>query len=159
VQDQQRGRILVAGQFLLIGLVALAPGPEIWIRSFWSLTSAFLFAGVGIALLIPAFRHLGSALRANPVPKPEAPLQTMGLYAKMRHPIYTGVLSLSLGISIFRATALSFFFLLLLVVLLNAKARWEENMLKSKHQGYSSYMAKVPRFLPRLGKNRNLNDQ
>lgn len=154
MSDSGRGRLLVGAQFLLIGLTAFAPGRGLWVSSPWLilLELGLIFSGLGI--LVPAFFNLGSALTANPVPKADAPLQTHGIYAYVRHPIYTGVLVAGLGVAIYRASPISLFAFLALVALLNFKARWEEGFLKVKHEGYLSYMKQVPRFLPRKNRGR-----
>lgn len=150
-----RGRLLVGAQLLLIALIALAPGGRLWLSSPWLtvLELGLIFSGVGI--LVPAFFHLGSALTANPVPKADAPLQTNGIYAYVRHPIYTGVLLSALGVAIWRASVISLFAFIALVLLLNFKARWEEDLLKMKHAEYLSYMEQVPRFLPRKKRDKH----
>jgi len=145
----------VAGQFLLIGLVAFTPDHRRWPGALWLTLLGAVFVALGFGVLVRAFVHLGPALTANPVPKLGAPLQVNGIYARVRHPIYSGLLTASFGIAIWRASALSFLFLILLASLLNFKARWEEKFLSSTHEGYSVYMTKVPRFFPRFRKNRD----
>lgn len=154
MSSQQRGRLLVAGQFLLIALIIFAPGRRLWSEITWLTFLGVVFIAVGFVVLARAFLDLGSALTANPVPKVGAPLQINGIYTHVRHPIYTGVLLAGLGASICRASTMSFLFLLALAILLNFKARWEESFLRSKHEGYLSYMEQVPRFLPRPRPNR-----
>jgi protein-S-isoprenylcysteine O-methyltransferase Ste14 len=41
-------------------------------------------------------------------------------------------------------------FFLALVILLNYKASFEEQLLRARYQGYASYAAKTGRFLPKL---------
>lgn len=154
-----RGRILVGAQFLLIGLVGFAPGGRLWTHSSWLILLELGLTFSGVAILVPAFVHLGSALTANPVPKADAPLQTDGIYAYVRHPIYTGVLVAGLGVAIYRASVISLLAFLTLVALLNFKARWEEGFLKAKHDGYLSYMEQVPRFFPRPRANRERRER
>ncbi len=155
MSDRTRGQLLVGLQFLLLALIALAPGGRLWSSPPWLmvLELGLIFSGIGI--LVPAFFHLGSALTANPVPKEDAPLQTDGIYAYARHPIYTGVLLSAIGVAIWRASVISLIALLALVLLLNFKARWEEELLKTKHVEYLSYMEQVPRFLPRKKRDKH----
>ncbi len=149
VSNGTRGRLLVGVQFMLIALIALAPGGRLWRSSPWLVVLEVVLLFGSLVILVLAFFHLGSALTANPVPKTDAPLQTNGIYAYVRHPIYTGVLLAGFGIAIYRASVVSLLTFIALVLLLNFKARWEESFLRAKHGGYLSYMEQVPRFLPR----------
>jgi protein-S-isoprenylcysteine O-methyltransferase Ste14 len=40
--------------------------------------------------------------------------------------------------------------LVVLVLLLTGKARWEETRLVRRFEGYAGYAARTPRFVPRL---------
>ena len=157
MSDQGRGRLLVGAQFLLLGLIGFAPGDRLWPGWGWliALSASLLFCSA--IILAFSFAHLGPALTANPVPKVDAPLQTGGAYSYVRHPIYTSVLTFGFGVAIYRGTWLSLFAFLALVLLLNFKARWEEKFLSAKHEGYSSYVNRVPRFFPHLLPRRNMN--
>ena len=158
MSDRGRGRLLVGAQFVLIGIIAIGRGSRLWPN--WSLLIALeiaLFAA-GSVILILAFFHLGSALTANPVPRSDASLHTNGVYAYVRHPIYTGVLLTGMAVAIHHASLISVSAFLALVVLLNFKARWEEVFLLAKHRGYLSYMEQVPRFLPWPRANRDLHE-
>ena len=157
MSDRGRGRLLVGAQFLLLGLIALAPGDRLWRVSGWliALSASLLFCSA--IILAFSFVKLGSALTANPVPKVDAPLQTGGAYSYVRHPIYSSVLTFGFGVAIYRGSPLSLFAFLALLLLLNFKARWEEKFLSARHEGYSSYMNRVPRFFPHLRPKRNMN--
>ena len=157
MSDLGRGRVLVGAQFLLLGLIALGPGDRAWRGSGWlTAISVSLLFGSAIVLVF-SFVHLGPALTANPVPKEDAPLQTGGAYSYVRHPIYTSVLTFGFGVAIYRGAWISLFAVLALVLLLNFKARWEERFLKEKHEAYSAYMNRVPRFFPHFRPRWNMN--
>lgn len=157
MSDRGRGRLLVGVQFLLLGLIAFAPSDRIWRRSgaLIGLSSALLVCSA--VILAFSFVNLGPALTANPVPKVDAPLQTGGAYSYVRHPIYASVLIFGFGVAIYRGGWISLSAFLALVLLLNFKARWEEKFLNEKHEGYSSYMNRVPRFFPHIRPRRNMN--
>jgi protein-S-isoprenylcysteine O-methyltransferase Ste14 len=155
MSDRARGRLLVSAQFLLIGVIAISPGDRLWPSSGWLVLFEVILLLAGGAILALAFAHLGPALTANPVPKAGAPLQTSGIYAFVRHPIYTGVLVSGLGVALYRTSMISFIAYGSLVLLLNFKARWEEVFLKTKHSGYLTYMVHVPRFVPRRKRDRH----
>jgi protein-S-isoprenylcysteine O-methyltransferase Ste14 len=67
----------------------------------------------------------------------------------MRHPIYTGLLTFALGVGL-DAGIPQLIFVAALFVLINRKARWEEELLMQRYPEYAEYMSKTPRFLPRL---------
>jgi protein-S-isoprenylcysteine O-methyltransferase Ste14 len=157
VSDRARGRLLVVDQFFLITVIALAPGQRLWPNSAWLLLLEMILLLVGATLLTLAFVHLGPALTANPVPKADAPLQTAGIYSWIRHPIYTGVLALGIGVALYRASTISLFAAASLILLLNFKSRWEEAFLKSKHSEYLAYLQRVPRFIPKIGRNKDVD--
>jgi protein-S-isoprenylcysteine O-methyltransferase Ste14 len=157
MSDRRRGRLLVGAQFLLLGLIGFAPGDRLWRGSGWLIALSALLLFCSAIVLAFSFAHLGPALTANPVPKVDAPLQTGGAYSYVRHPIYTSVLTFGFGVAIYRGTPIGLFAFLALVLLLNFKARWEEKFLSAKHQGYSSYANRVPRFFPNLRQRWNMN--
>jgi protein-S-isoprenylcysteine O-methyltransferase Ste14 len=116
---------------------------------------------VGGAVLGFAMLGLGSALSPFPSPKANAELETEGLYAWVRHPIYTGVL-----MAVFGWTLLGFageaqdpyrlIVALLLVLLFQWKAGYEEGQWLLRDPEYSSYMQRTGRFLPLFGKRKEV---
>ena len=157
MSDVGRGRLLVGVQFILLGLIAFAPGHRLWRDSGWLILVSVLIVFCSAIILVFSFTNLGAALTANPVPKETAPLQTEGAYSYVRHPIYTSVLTFGFGVAIYRGYLLSLLAYLALVLLLNFKARWEERLLTAKHEGYSAYVKNVPRFFPQFRPRRNMN--
>src|SRR4051812_30044565 len=91
-----RGEGWVGAQSLLILLFLVAPG----LRSDWSPALRVLGAIVGLPLLITGgvfgwygVKTLGSSLTPFPRPKADSELITGGIYACVRHPIYTGLIA------------------------------------------------------------------
>ena len=144
------------GLFLLVGLAApLLPryvnlgsadallnriDPD-WIRG---LGLALMAAGGLIALW--GIRSLGRNLTPGTEPLPGAELITTGAYARVRHPIYAGVVLLLAGYTVAWSNwtlglavgfvALHYF---------QAKATAEERWLVERFPAYSTYMRQVPR--------------
>ncbi|WP_159807288.1 methyltransferase family protein [Cellulomonas citrea] len=146
--EVRTARLLVAAQFVLLALVALLPGGAGWPVPWWLRVVAWAGVLGGVVLMLVAGTALGRGLTAVPIPNGHAELRTGGLYRLVRHPIYTGLL-LAAG-SYVVATgggwrALAF---IALVVLLAAKARWEEVRLTRRFAGYAAYAARTPRFVP-----------
>jgi len=96
--------------------------------------------------------RLGENLTPNPIPKPQGTLEVTGLYAWVRHPIYTAVLAIALGLFTLAASWWHLAIFLMLVMLLGSKARAEERLLREKFPDYEEYQARVGRFLPGIGR-------
>ena len=148
----REGRLLgwaaVAAQFAAILAILLATGSSAggprWV---WWL--GLLCLAVGAAILAWSFVSLGAALTPNPVPN-GADLRQEGMYRRIRHPIYTGVLLAMLGVVLRSPGWWPLLWWLVLLAILTAKARWEERMLTRAFPEYPQYMQRTGRFLPRL---------
>lgn len=154
MNDRSRGYFYVAIQFLLIALLLTAPRqPEPYgpLSSFLGVLGLAAI-GLGALILVTSFFRLGRSLTANPVPKADGVLVTSGLYSRVRHPIYFGLLVLALGVVLDAGWWPQIIIALMLYLLLNIKAQFEENLLQNKYPEYKQYMLSTPRFFPRIGK-------
>lgn len=116
---------------------------------------ALEYAGIamiaaGLVLLFAGFKGLGKSLTANPVPNEEGVLVTTGIYSIVRHPIYLGLLIITLGLVVSSGVWSQIIVWAALVMLLTYKMRWEETLLSKKYKGYAQYMASVPALIPGL---------
>ena len=152
--DHERGiaTTFVAGQFALLGAIIFAPTTGSWPRPGWLAISATSIAFASLALAAIAALRLGRGLTALPLPNEHAVLRTSGPYRFVRHPIYTGLIIFAVAdvigsASLWRAGAA-----LLLVVLLNQKAKWEETRLIARFAEYRKYAAATGRFFPHPGR-------
>ncbi len=143
---------LVGLQFALLIALALAPASDLWVVGTAVLVLGLLLLAAGAAVAIGGVLGLGASLTASPVPKSQAALVTGGLYGFVRHPIYTGLLLGGLGLTAIKASWWHIALWLALLVLLSAKARWEERMLVRAHPDYLEYGARTGRFIPGLGR-------
>jgi Putative protein-S-isoprenylcysteine methyltransferase len=91
----------------------------------------FLIGGLVISSL--AFVRLGSALTPTPVPVSGMALRTNGIYAWVRHPIYSGILLAALGFTIAVGSVWQVFVWVLLVVFFIGKSMWEDLLLSEVH--------------------------
>ena len=148
MDDLQKGRLLVFAQFGLILILALFPDSKNVSSQAEIAGTAFLF--LGLILLFAGFRELGKSLTANPVPVDSGALVTTGIYARLRHPIYTGLLVLTMGLVVSSGVWSQLIPWFGLLGLLIYKMRWEETLLSAKYKGYAGYMAKVPAIIPGL---------
>jgi protein-S-isoprenylcysteine O-methyltransferase Ste14 len=107
-------------------------------------------SGAGLWLVSSAVRTLGKS--ASPFPKPPttSELKESGVYAHVRHPIYGGILMVSVALSL----ALSPWALIptgALTCALAFKSRLEEQWLIERHPTYAGYRERVSRrFVPHL---------
>lgn len=146
-----RGWLLVAAQFVLLGILVFVPPGDAW-----SVPRPLGLAGAGLrvaglAAIAAGAVNLGRSLSVHPEPAREAELKTGGLYRYVRHPIYTGVLVLGAGIAVTSGSLVAAGAMVLLVVVLAAKARFEERLLRARFPGYEEYARRTPAFLPRPG--------
>lgn len=126
----------------------------------WASSGASRWAAVGAglvllggAVLALSLLNLGSALTPNPVPN-GSDLRRDGMYRRVRHPIYTGLLLVMLGVVLLRPGWWPLVFWVLLLGILTAKAQWEERMLSRLFPEYPDYMRMTGRFLPKLRRSR-----
>lgn len=142
---------LVALQFVFIAaLVALPPG-ALWPTGIVVTIIGGVLVSAGVALGALAGRRLGKTLTPSPIPRDDGQLETTGVYAWARHPIYTALLTLSGGLALWGASVAHVVVCALLVVLIGLKARAEEKMLFAKYDAYAEYAARVGRFFPGVG--------
>jgi protein-S-isoprenylcysteine O-methyltransferase Ste14 len=94
--------------------------------------------------MVVAGTALGRGLTAAPLSNSHAELRTRGLYRFVRHPIYSGLLLLAVAVAVALASGSRWTTAACaaLVVLINAKARWEERHLA----------ARAARFVPVLAR-------
>lgn len=147
-----RGEPWVAGQFTLLGLLLVAPrrGPA-WPRPLaraGRLLGLPLIGG-GLAVFGVAFRDLGPNLTALPKPKDDSQLVRDGLYARVRHPIYAGLLLFAYGVALGTGSTTRLALAAALHALLSAKADREETWLLARYPDYAAYRRDVPKLFPR----------
>ena len=149
MDDLQKGRLLVFAQFGLIIILALFPDSKSVNPQAEIAGTVLLF--LGVILLFAGFRGLGKSLTANPVPVEAGALVTTGIYARLRHPIYTGLLVLTMGLVVSSGVWTQLIAWFGLLGLLIYKMRWEETLLNAKYKGYAAYKSRVPALFPKLG--------
>ncbi len=133
-------------QVVLLALLVVIPG-QTNVPSILRAVSQTLEI-IGAAILLAAIYDLRHSLSVLPRPVPSGRLEITGLYRYVRHPMYTAVLTLSLGIALGSNRPEKYLVFAGLVVLFTLKARYEEALLSAKYPRYSDYLAKTPRFIP-----------
>ena len=150
--DRRTAWLLVLGQFVLLGLVVLLPHADAWTVPAAAARAAQVAAVVGIVVMVVAGIALGRGLTAAPLPNSHAELRTGGLYRFVRHPIYSGLLLLAVALTFTSGSPWTAAACAALVVLINAKARWEERHLTERFPGYAAYAERTPRFIPGMAR-------
>lgn len=152
LRTNQIGWLFVAAQVVLLVLLVLLPTKDHWpSNSGLTLVGNVLFYG-GILLIVVASTRLGSALTPTPVPTSGGELRTSGLYGLVRHPIYTGVLSVVIGIAIGSRSLVTLAVGIVTIGFFYVKSHWEEQQLRRRYGNYDHYASQTPRFVPRLGR-------
>lgn len=148
VPDRIRGWLYVFLQALLLVTLVVLPAADHWpTPKPVSALSSFLVVA-GLALVLAASLRLGRALTPTPVPNGRGTLQTGGLFRYMRHPIYTGVLLVVIGLVVGSGSVIVLLVGLGTFGFFGSKARWEEAQLKRAFPGYEAYARRTARFFP-----------
>ena len=148
MSNKAKGNLLVILQFALIAAIVLMAVDEV--NEPWIYIGGVLFIAPGLIIIYFGIKQLGGSLTVHPQPKSDAKLIETGLYKVVRHPIYTGLLLATFGSVVQSMAVVKLFVWLILVVVLNYKARWEEKLLSETYANYTDYMTRTGRFVPRL---------
>ncbi len=146
---ERTGWLFVAVQAALLVALVLVPTGTAWPMPGWLAAVASALVLLGLAAAAVASLALGRALSPSPVPSARGELRTGGLYRWVRHPIYTGVLAVVVGLTVGTRQWLGLALGVVTVAFFTAKARWEEARLAEAYPGYAEYAAATPRFVPR----------
>jgi len=119
-----------------LGWVLLAGGAALLLLGGW-----LVYRGLG---------DLGSNITALPAPVRDARLVENGIYLRIRHPIYAGVIALGVGWAFVVGSLAALVVAVLLAAWLDLKSRREEVWLDAHHPGYPAYRLRTSRFVPGL---------
>lgn len=149
-----KGTAWVIGQIVLLAGVVLVP-PQIGnlptlsgALYVVSLIAGLLIGAAGLGIVGLSALFLGTNLSIFPKPKDDGTLTQTGLYALVRHPMYSGVLLCALGWSLFRASLPSLLLTIVVAVFFDRKARREEMWLMQKYPDYGEYRRHVRKLIP-----------
>lgn len=144
----------MAGQLILLGLVVVLSLPRlphlapVGAAGWAALVGGVAALAAAAAVIAGALRDLGPSLTPLPRPRDGAILVETGIYARIRHPIYGGLVLASVGWSAVTGSLPSLAVAFALAILLDAKARREERWLADHYPSYEAYRARTRRFLP-----------
>jgi len=153
----ERGGMWVIAQFALM-LTVIILGAVF--HGDWTPKNPIFYTSAGMFTLGGVFGVSGMiALGRNrtpfPRPRADATLIQGGIYARVRHPLYTSVMMLSLSWAGFWQSWPALLAALALIGLLAVKARREEAWLREKFPGYADYARRVPGLFPRFWRRKD----
>jgi len=136
-------KLLVFLQFGLIGLMIFFSSGVLN-----SIPAIIIFiAGVLIGLWAITHHKRGN-FNIQPKLKEGCVLVTSGAYNYIRHPMYTSVILMMLGVWVSTPTLLEFLFFTLLILVLVLKAKREEALWCGHDQAYVDYQKRTKLFIP-----------
>jgi len=139
-------KLLVVLQFGLIALmVYFSKGLQAFIHNAFALP--LFLAGLSFGLWALNHNQLGN-FHVRPVIKKKAKLVTTGIYAFIRHPMYTSVIVMMLGVLVSTPTLTESLLFAFLIGVLVLKATKEESLWMDHDQAYALYRKKTKLFIP-----------
>lgn len=141
--------IFLAIQMLILFLFFVFPGIHYfdWPKPvFWT---GSVIAAVGLLFSVVAIANLGDALSPYASPAPKGNLVTHGLYGYIRHPLYTGILIIFLGLALAFSMLSKFIILFIALLFFIKKAKYEESLLLKKYPDYKQYREENGMFFPK----------
>jgi protein-S-isoprenylcysteine O-methyltransferase Ste14 len=148
-----RGEWYFVVQLVLLGLILFAPfipGQPVWPPpgALVARGLGLLLGLAGFALAMAGLLGLGANLSPLPHPKDDATLVEGGAFAMVRHPIYVGLISGSLGWALLTNSLLAVGLAVVLLVFFDVKSRREERQLLARFPAYADYCRRVRKFFP-----------
>ncbi|HEX2905943.1 MAG TPA: isoprenylcysteine carboxylmethyltransferase family protein, partial [Phototrophicaceae bacterium] len=149
---KQQALLLVLIQFVLFAVLAgalflLPMGQVVWVRG---LGLALAVSGLGVVFLAlwTYYRVNGALVNVSPEPDSGAQLVERGIYARVRHPIYLGVILAGVGAALAHGHGVPIVIAATLIPFFTYKSMFEENWLAQVYPGYGAYRQRAGRFLP-----------
>lgn len=146
---------LVGAQFVFLLLLGFLPWGSLWNRGVGTIVLGLVLVALGAGIALAAGAGLGRTLTPSPIPRDDGVLVTRGVYAIVRHPIYSSLLILGVGLVVIGASALHVLAWVALLSVFMLKSRLEERMLAGRYSAYRAYAARVGRLVPGLGRIRS----
>jgi protein-S-isoprenylcysteine O-methyltransferase Ste14 len=142
---------LVLMQFTMLGVITTFAVTEVTAVNHQYLAFELAAVALGLLVIAGAGISLRPSLRVSPIPKSGAPLIESGIYKRVRHPMYLGVILIGFGLAGYANSTIPWICELILVLALNIKARFEDALLLEIHPESAHYQMHVSRILPCMG--------
>jgi protein-S-isoprenylcysteine O-methyltransferase Ste14 len=142
-------------------LWAIGYGAALWMPSALLLrynlftdVSGWLLLAVGITIILSALTTLKSRAFS---PSMKDTLVAEGLYARVRHPLYCGVILEFIGLALISPTQMVVIASALGIFWMIVQTFLEEYDLARRIPSYVEYQQRVPRFIPLFGKRKTID--
>ncbi len=107
-----------------------------------------LLSYLGLLWVVIAQNQMGKDWRVGNNPKHETSLVTRGLYGRLRHPIYSGFIVISIGLFFAVPNVVTLVCAVLTVIVLSIEARLEEDFQLTRHgDAYKDYLSTTRRWI------------
>jgi protein-S-isoprenylcysteine O-methyltransferase Ste14 len=114
-------------------------------------TVGLVLCAAGLVLMSAAFAAIRGVVQIAPEPRADGHLVTGGIYRRLRHPIYTAILMLAVGLFLRKPTLPVAIGASVVIVFLIVKARFEERLLLIRYPGYAEYKTRTCGVVPFIG--------
>lgn len=110
--------------------------------------------GLGLSAVLVAQGSMGKSWRIGVDPSERTGLVTEGPFSLVRNPIFTAMLAVTVGLAMLVPSVVAFTSVALLLASLELQTRVVEEpyLLRTHGASYTSYAARVGRFLPAIGR-------
>ena len=141
--------IYVATFFLSLGLQRVVPLPSAWLETDAARTARWVIVAVGLLILFSALRRFAISRNTLITVKPAKSLETTGIYAVTRNPMYLALLIMFTAIAFFKGNSWTFLMIapLLFVVQAYVIRKEEQYLQRAFGEAFSHYKSKVRRWL------------
>lgn len=156
-QDTHRkSRNYAVAQTLLLFAFAGAFFLNTGSRLFTAETSGIVGAAlcsIGLLLMLLAFASIRGSIQIAPEPRVGGRLVTTGAYGRLRHPIYTAIMILVVGLFLRQPTVPVAIMAAVVIAFLVVKAQFEETLLMTIYPEYAEYRRRTWGTVPGLGRS------
>jgi protein-S-isoprenylcysteine O-methyltransferase Ste14 len=104
----------------------------------------------GASITVAGYRALGSSHSPWTTPRADGRLVTVGIYRRLRHPIYAGWCVAALGAALLTGSPIGIGLAGVLAVFYDLRSREEERLLAQRYPSYSVYAQHTSKFVPHL---------
>lgn len=146
--------VAVVGLLPIGFMISVFPGAQLFAKSTATDFVGLVFATYGVLLIRKAFKAYNFRAFLGLEPGEERQkLQTDGLFAKVRHPVYAGTILICVGLAIYAARVAALISALSILAYLPIGIWLEEQkLLKQFGDQYRKYCAEVPAIIPKFKK-------
>jgi protein-S-isoprenylcysteine O-methyltransferase Ste14 len=152
-----KGELLVVIQIALVALFVFTPvWPDLRSGELYRQLTVVRWSALIIGMAIGAILGIGGSIGIRryltplPYPVEENRLVDTGLYALVRHPLYSAQLFAAAGWTIYTLSLSHLIVTIAAYIFFSHKASKEETWLTERHPEYREYAKKVGKFAPKI---------